>query len=219
MKPASDWPSKYVLHNIGWKLLSLVIAVALWAFVASEPELATIATAPVQYKNLPDELEISSEPPDAVSLELQGPSGQLQSGVHPAVVLDMSGVQPGERTYSIGDGNVKLARGVHLIRSVPSELRYRFERRSTRIVTVVPHFTNEGQDGYEVTNAHTEPAQLTIVGPASHISRIHSVSTDAADVAGVVGSKEFRVNAYTGDPFVRFAGPSQVTLTVVMKKK
>jgi YbbR domain-containing protein len=219
MRRRFEWLFRFVLSNLGWKLLSLAIAVGLWAFVASEPELATITTVPVQYKNLPDELEISSEPPDAVSLELRGPSGQLQSGVHPAVVLDMSGVQPGERTYSVGNGNVKLARGVHLVRAIPSELRYRFERRATRLVTVVPHFANEGQNGYEVARAKVDPEELSIVGPASHVNRMHSVATDAADVSGVVGSSEFRVNAYTGDPFVRFAGSPQVNVTVVMKKK
>jgi hypothetical protein len=219
MKKRLLWLWYLISYNPGWKLLSIAVAVALWVFVASEPELATIATVPVQYKNLPDELEISSDPPDAVSLELRGPSGQLQGGLHPAVVLDMSGVQPGERTYAVGDGTVKLARGVHLVRATPSELRFRFERRASRQVAVVPRFANEGQNGYEVANWKVVPQELTVIGPASHVSRMHSVSTDAADVSGVVGSSEFRVNAYTGDPFVRFTRSPQVSVTVLMKKK
>jgi hypothetical protein len=219
MKKRLLWIWELVSYNPGWKLLSIAVAVALWVSVASEPQLATIVTVPVQYKNLPDELEISSEPPGAVALELIGPSGQLQGAVHPAVVLDMSGVQPGERTYAVGNGNVKLARSVHLVRAIPSELRFRFERRASRLVTVAPHFANEGQNGYDVANWKVEPRQLTVVGPVSHVTRMRSVSTDAADVSAVYGSSEFRVNAYTGDPYVRFAGSPQVSVTVVMKKK
>ncbi len=51
---------------------------AIWAMVASEPELSTFVSTQVEYKNLPDDLEISSNPVTTVLLELRGPSGELQ---------------------------------------------------------------------------------------------------------------------------------------------
>src|SRR5215211_6604131 len=93
-----------LFDNIGWKLLSLGIAVLIWALVASEPELSTFTTVRVEYKNLTDELEISSEPVSTVVLELRGPSGDLHAtDVRPSVVLDMANARPGERTYTIGE--------------------------------------------------------------------------------------------------------------------
>ena len=50
----------------------------LWVLVASEPEFSTFVTVRLEYKNLPDDLEISSEPVDTISLELRGPSGELR---------------------------------------------------------------------------------------------------------------------------------------------
>ena len=120
MTAGLKWLRGLLFENFGWKLLALAVAVVLWAFVSSEPDLTTFATVRLEYKNLPDELEISSEPVSGISLELRGPSGELRGvgdGIRPAVVLDMSDVQPGERTFSIGEGNVKLARGVRLVRS------------------------------------------------------------------------------------------------------
>jgi hypothetical protein len=116
-------------ENLWWKLFSLVIAVVIWALVASEPELSTFATVPVEYKNLPEGLEVSSQPVSAVVLELRGPSGELRGvgeSVRPGVVLDMSHATPGERTYMIGNGSVKLARGVRLVRAIPAEVRFHF---------------------------------------------------------------------------------------------
>src|SRR5262245_32399121 len=137
-----------LLHNFWWKMLSLVIAGAIWAVVSNEPELGTVATVRVEYKNLPDDLEISSEPISTVALELRGPSGQLRdpsgAGIRPEVVLDMTSVQPGERTFSIGDENVKLGNGVRLVRAIPSQARFRFERRRTMEVPVEPRFSGEG---------------------------------------------------------------------------
>jgi YbbR domain-containing protein len=218
---------KWITDHFGWKVLALFIAVVLWALVASEPELSTFATVRVEYKNLPDDLEIASEPISSVSLELRGPSGELRNmgepsepgGVGPAVILDMAGVQPGERTFAIGSGNVRLARGVHMVRAIPSEVRFDFERRRTRMVNVVPRFRGEHTNGYVVAHWEVEPKQLEIVGPASHVARIGTVVTDPVDVSSVVGSSEFRVNAFVSDPFVRFQGSPQVTVSVVMKKE
>ncbi|HEX4593282.1 MAG TPA: hypothetical protein VH157_03355, partial [Bryobacteraceae bacterium] len=68
---------QFFTHNIGWKLLSLAIAVALWIAVAREPELATSLSVPVELKNIPDDLDIGSSVPDRVHLEVRGPSGRL----------------------------------------------------------------------------------------------------------------------------------------------
>jgi YbbR domain-containing protein len=215
---------KWITENFGWKVLALLIAVLLWILVASEPELSTFVTVPLAYKNLPEDLEITADPVNSISLELRGPSGELRGlgeagGIRPAVVLDMSGVQPGERTFPIGDGNIKLARGVRLIRAIPSEARFEFERRRVREVPVLPRFTGEGANGYEVARFTVDPEMLQVAGPASRVARIVSVVTDRVDVSSVVGTSEFRVNAFVEDPYVRFVGSPQVTVVVTMKKK
>ena len=215
---------RWVTENIGWKLLALAIAVLLWILVASEPELSTFVTVPLAYKNLPRDLEISGDPVNSISLELRGPAGELRSlgevgGLRPAVVVDMTGVQQGERTYPIGDSNVKLARGVRLVRAIPSEARFEFERRRVRMVDVQPRFEGEGNNGYRVAEFTVEPKQLQVEGPASRVARISSVVTDRVDVSSVVGASEFRVNAFVDDPYVRFTGSPQVTVAVAMKKK
>jgi hypothetical protein len=215
--------SKLLFENFGWKLLSLSIAVVLWALVASEPELGTLATVPLEYRNLPDDLEISSEPVSQIVLELRGPSGELRGfgeGVtHPAVILDMSGMQPGLHTFPIIDRNVKLPRGVRLVRANPSEARFEFDRRLVRSVPVRVHLIGQGQDGYEVTNQWVEPPTLQIEGPAKRVSRVAEVVTDPVDVSSVVGSSEFRVNAFVDDAYVRFRSTPQVVVTVSMRKK
>src|SRR5690242_3570199 len=91
-----------VCQNFWWKMLSLAIAVGIWWVVAIEPELSTFETVRLEYKNLPDDLEISSDPVESVVLELRGPSGELRGvgeGIRPAVILDMSTVLPGQRTF------------------------------------------------------------------------------------------------------------------------
>src|SRR5580700_7436065 len=91
---AGKWVTGLIFEQIGWKLLSLAAATAIWALVATEPELSTFASTQVEYKNLPDDIEIDSNPLATVMLELRGPSGALRNigepSLRPQVILDMS---------------------------------------------------------------------------------------------------------------------------------
>lgn len=223
MRRAFKWLGSLVSKNFGWKLLSLALAALLWALVASEPELSTFTTVQLEYKNLPEDLEIASEPVPSIALELRGSSGVLRGlgdgMVRPAVILEMSNVLPGERTFTIGDGSVKLSRGVRLVRAIPSQVRFTYERRLIRQIPVAVRFTGVGAHGYSIASQQVDPPRITVVGPASHVAHLTSASTDQVDVSGVVGSSEFRTNAYVNDQYVRFQSSAQVTVTVTMRKQ
>ena len=216
------WLLGLVFHNFWWKLLSLASALLIWALVASEPELSTFTTVPVEYRNLPAELEISSTPMESVSLELRGPAGELPgvgSNRRPAVVIDMSNVSPGRTTFTIGDGNVITPRGVRLVRAIPSEVQFDFEHRLTRTVPVQAQLTGQAAQGYRVLLASVSPSAVTITGPASHVAQVRAATTDPINLSTVAGNTQFHVNAFVDDPYVRMRTAPRVTVAVTMKKK
>ena len=216
------WTLGLLTHNFWWKLLALAIAFTIWVLVANEPELSTFTTVRVAYRNMPDNLEISSAPTETVTLELRGPAGELRGAGEtrtPAVVLDMSNVEPGQRTFEIGDGNVSLARGVRLVRSIPAAIRFEFDRRMQRTIPVRARFTGDGADGYVVGRYTISPDRMPITGPAGRVMRIDAAVTDPVDVSSAVGTFQIRVNAFVPDSYVRFQSSPQVVVAVVMKKK
>ncbi len=210
----------YLTRNIGWKLLSLAVAVLVWLSVANEPELATFASVPVQYKDLPSDLEIASDVVEHVTLELRGPSGELRDFADnnkTAVVLDMSGVHAGEQTFTITNGNIDLPRAIRLVRTMPAQVRFDFERRRSRTVPVRVRF-KETPPGYRILNVVVLPEQVTVVGPQTRVDRVQDVVTDPIDLSTVVGTAEFHVNAFASGS-VRISSSPQVTVRVTMKKK
>ena len=216
------WIRDLLFQNVVWKLLSLAIAVVIWALVATEPELATFASVRLEYKNLPEGLEISSDPVSSVTLELRGPSGALRGvgdGAHPAVVIDMSDVTSGERTFSIGERNVKVARGVRLVRAIPSAVRFQFEPRRMNTAPVHVRFLNAGKNGYVVGEYHVDPPEMEFTGPQSRVAHIAELVADPIDLANTTDTAEFHVNVFAGDPFVRFLNTPEVVVSVTMKKK
>lgn len=212
---------RLLLNNLGWKLLSLAIAVVLWYAVVGEPLYEASVSAPLLLTGAPADLEISSERPERVSLELQGPSSLLDqehlSSV--AVVLDLSSVsQPGERTFTLSRENVRLPRGLTLRRAVPSQIRLYFERRITATIPVRARFANDGFGGYFLRRQEISPGKLRVVGPESHVRRAAWAETDLIDLAGVTGERVFRVNVFLDDPQVRFEDAPQVDVLVETAK-
>jgi YbbR domain-containing protein len=190
--------------------------------VIGDPELATSITVPIEFKNTPQDLELSSELPERLRLELRGPSGRLTPEylADTVAVVDLGSVQkPGERTFSIMPANLNLPNGVHLIRPVPSQLRLKLERRASRDVRIVPRYATPPPDGYRIVRTVFEPETLAVVGPESRVKLVDSVETDPIDLTGAVGESTFRVNTYLPDAQVRFVSSAQVTVKVFLEKR
>ena len=206
-------------RNLGWKLASLLIALALWIAIAREPELATSLSIPIEFKNIPDDLDIGSNVPDRIHIEVRGPSGRLSrdSLSDLAVVLDLSGAHVGERTYTVHPSNTNLPAGVEFYRAVPSQVTLRFDRVMTQEVPVVPVYSKT-PEGYRVQAYQLEPARVRIRGPEERVKAIARVDTDPVDLSGVVGQKEFRTAVNLRDAQVRLEVPTAITLKVTLEK-
>jgi YbbR domain-containing protein len=207
-------------QNLGWKLLSVLLAVGLWLAIAREPEVATSLSAPVEFKNMRDDLDISGSLPDRVRLEVRGPSGRLSrdnlSSV--AVVLDLSDAQAGERTYNIRGRNLNLPSGVVFYRAVPSQLTLSFDLLAVREEPVQPVFLNKPAT-YRIASQQFTPAKVRIRGSADRVRAINQVKTDPMDLSGVAGDKVFHTHLNVGDAQVRLVDtPSDVTVRVKLEK-
>jgi YbbR domain-containing protein len=207
-------------RNLGWKFLSLLIAIVLWVAVAREPEVATSLSAPVDFKNMRDDLDIDGNLPDRVRLELRGPSGSLTrdnlSAV--AVVLDLSDAYAGERTYSIRGRNLNLPAGVVFYRAVPSQLTLHFNQLILKEEPVQPLYRNMPA-GYRIASQQFNPAKVQIRGSRERVSAISQVRTDPMDLTGVSGEKIFHTHLNIGDVQVRLVDvPSDITVQVKLEK-
>jgi YbbR domain-containing protein len=204
-----------LLHNLGWKALSLVIAMALWVVVAREPQLATSLSVPVEFKNMPNDLDFSTAVPDRVRLEVRGQSGRLsrENLSDIAVVLDLSDAHVGDRTYTIRDRNLNLPAGVFFDRTVPSQLTLHFEHLISRDIPIRPLY-QKIQQGYHLTKVALDPSRVRVRGPEERLATMDFVPTDPIDLTGVVGAKTFRTHVNLGDPQVRTEAPITVAITV-----
>lgn len=199
-------------RNWVWKLASLGIAVLSWIMVSGSSEHSTSISVPIQYRNLPRNLDISSEMVEQVHLSLRGTASRL-ARLSPAsmpIVIDLRGVtSAGERTFTLNDDSLKLPAGVNVERVIPSQIRLRFELRKRALVPVLVRFTAPRTDPVEVS-----PTTLEIVGPESRVNRIRQVDTDPVDVMTLARQGQVKTEAFSGDPQVRFSGSAIILVRV-----
>lgn len=210
-----------VTRNFWWKAASLAASFTLWMIFSGARELTTSITVPVQYRNIPQNLEISSDIVEQVHLVLRGPSPLLSrlTGSQMPVILDLSSIRaPGQSTFTLDRRNVGLAAGVTLERAVPSQIRLRMDERLSKQVPVFVHFENV-PDGLQVASVVVTPKRLTIVGPKSKVSEIGHLEADPVNLAGTKDRAELRTTAFSGSPQVTFMSSPRVTVRVTFKPK
>ena len=211
---------RFLTENLLWKVLSVFLAFLIWVAIAREPELATSVSVPIFFRNLPNQLDLASDVPERVHLELRGPAPRLTpaSLAQTAVVLDMSLLQAGERTFNIQDRDIRqLPAGVVFYRAVPSQVTLRFEHLISKSVPIEPTYLKPPAEGYYVLNYSFDPPKIQIQGPSNRMANIDHVVTDPVDLSAAGSEASFKVHVRLGDPQVRMVSPSEVRLQVTLK--
>src|SRR6187549_4116585 len=101
------------------KILALLLASVLWFTVAGEHVVERSLRVPLEFRNIPQALEIVGNAPDSVDVRLRGSSAvlsRLQSGEIVAV-LDLSSARAGSRLFPLRSDEVRAPFGVEVART------------------------------------------------------------------------------------------------------
>jgi diadenylate cyclase len=212
---------RYVLHNFGLKVLSLLLATGLWMAISPENQPAEMALrVPIEFHQVPDNIEISSANIPEAQVRVRGPERlirQLRStDVHAEIGL--ADVKPGERTFDLTSGQIHPPRDVSVVQVLPGQLHLDFDTRLSREVEVHARVTGNFVAGEQIAQVLVDPAKITITGPRRHVERVDSATTDPVDASGTMTRAVFVTNVYVSDPLVQVVQPSPIHVTVIMGK-
>jgi len=211
---------RYVLPNLGLKLISLALAVGLWLAVAREPIAEVAVDVPIEFRDLPQNLEISSESIPKAQIRLRGPEREVHR-LEPADVyaeIELEGLKPGERSFDLTSRQIHKPTGLQVVQVVPSEIHLSFDVRLTRDVPVQPRVVGTFAEGYQISKVWTDPASVTITGPKKRVEAVESATVDPVDVSGAMGRATWVRHAYVSDPLVQVSSSDPVRVTVLMEK-
>ena len=209
----------YVLHNFGLKLISLALAVALWLAVSGQAPTEVAVDVPIEFQNIPANLEIGSENIPRAQVRLRGPeraiNGLRASDVRAAI--DLTGAVPGQRTFTLTQ-NVSYPHELDVTQVTPTHLQLTFDTRLTRQVAVHPRVVGTFADEYTIGNVQANPSVVTINGPRKRVEAVDAAITDPVDASGTVDQTTFVTHAYVSDPMVQVVNAGPIRVTINMQK-
>jgi len=179
-------------HNIGAKVLALVVALLVWFNASGQEQVVRTRTAPLVFEGLPDSLAIANTTPQTADVRVTASRRQLVTAGFRrlSVVADVGGFGPGRHRVPLSASNVRglggLGPGSVQVVS-PDLLEVQIEPVTTRRVQVSLATTGSLppnlillEDGVVI-----DPAWVTVRGPATALEHVQHVSTRAIDLSRI----------------------------------
>lgn len=208
------------VHNSGLKLISLLLAIGLWLVVARDPIAEVEIKVPIEFHNLPENLEIDSASFTEAQVRVRG-SQRVIHRLRPAdvrVEIELAGVHPGSRTFDLTSRHVHLPQDLEVVQIVPGQFQLSFDNRLTRTVEIRPRVTGTFAGGMRVAQVIADPPNVMITGPRRRVEAVESATTDAVDASGAMDRASFVTQTYVPDPLIQVVHPTPIRVTVIMER-
>ena len=171
-------------RNPGLKIVAIALAAVLWLTLAGEHVVERSLRVPLEFRNIPDALEIVGNAPDSVDVRLRGSSAVL-SRVQPGEIfaaIDLATARAGSRLFHIRADEVRAPYGVDVAQVMPATLALELEKSARRKVPVVPAVEGDPEPGFVVGRVLADPPAVEIVGPESRVRQVSEATTEPVSV-------------------------------------
>ena len=206
------------LRHIGLKAVSIALAALIWLIVSGEQIVERALRVPLEFTNVPSQLEIVGEPPNVVDVRVRGSSGALSriAAGELVAVLDLATARAGQRLFHLSGVDVRSPFGVEVVQVAPSNFYMTFEPSAAKRVPVIPEVEGEPAAGYEIGTVSADPSTVEVEGPASAVKALTAAVTEPLSAAGASSPVSEMVTVGVSDPSVRLKskGPVRVTVEV-----
>jgi YbbR domain-containing protein len=203
-------------RHLGLKVLSLVLAALIWLLVSGEQIVERALRIPLEFTNLPAQLELVGEPPTVVDVRVRGSSGALSRVAtgELVAVLDLRTARSGQRLFHLTGADVRAPFGIDVVQISPSNVSIAFEPSATKVIPVVPSVEGDPADGFIAGTVKADPATVEVIGPTSVVASLTAAITEPVSIAGATKPVTDTVNIGIADPSVRLVEPGSAEVTV-----
>jgi YbbR domain-containing protein len=189
---------KLFTANIGLKIAAILLSVILWFYVTTSGQSEISLDVPLEFKNIPQGLEIVQSSAKVVSLNLQGQERLIKniklSEVR--VSVDLSKAKKGEGTYPINRETIKLPQAASVKNVTPSSIKVITDATVTKTVKVMPVIVGTPRKGFSIKSLEIEPEIVVIEGIMTEVRKVNILTTEPIDVTDIqeTFTQDFRLD-------------------------
>ncbi len=178
------------LDNLGLKLVSLGLAVFLWAVVLGEQKVEVTLSIPLEIKDLPRDVVLVNEPPDSLEVRLRGPKTQVTAMAPREVTFEglPKDFVEGENLITIRPEAVRVPRGIEVVGVTPRRIRVVLDGMAVREVEVSPRIEGSPAKGFVLKRVTSSPPRVRIAGPKHELGRLTRIYTLPINLEGQTAS-------------------------------
>ncbi|OGW24078.1 MAG: hypothetical protein A2X59_06385 [Nitrospirae bacterium GWC2_42_7] len=173
-----------IMSNLGLKISAVLISVFLWFVVTSRGQTEFSLDVPIEFKNIPAELEVVNYKTKTVNVTVKGQEIAVRNikALDIRVFIDMSNAKKGVGSFYINKGDVKLPYAITVVDIAPSMLKIRLDETFEKTVNIKPVLTGQPATDYRVKAITAEPDKIKIHGIKSEILKINELRTETYDI-------------------------------------
>jgi len=204
------------IENKGLKLLSLLLAVLLFAVSRQPITDLRMVGVPIEYRDLSPGIEISGDVEHSASVRLRGPRDIVRSLVpnQLLVVADLSNKESGERIIQLEVDESSLPNNVRALQIEPASIKIKLEPTVKKRVKVEARFSGHVEENREIYKIRLTPGEVEIEGPQSVINKVDRVVTETVNLHGRKADFQTPVEVEVPQDSLRVSSPSQVNLSL-----
>jgi len=178
-----------IFNNLGLKVSAVLLSVLLWFFVASRGQSEISLEAPLEFRDIPVELGITSSSTKTVMLTIRGQERFMKSlnASNIRIFIDMSKAREGEGIYHVNKEDVKLPFAISVTNVEPASIKVKLEERVSKSVPVRVSIIGTPEKVASVS-ASVEPKNVVIRGLKSEIKQTRYLITEDFDVSDMKGT-------------------------------
>lgn len=202
--------------NLVPKLLSIILAVILWAYITNTRSGDLRFNIPIDFRNIDDALVVSKVSQKTATVKVSGPKDDLKNvnARDIIVYVDLNRVNAGEYAdYKVDFIRNEVPEGID-ITIIPDEIKILAEKKVTREVKVLPKFSGNADNGFYAGKAEIIPETVSLKGPASIIDGIETLYTEDISLEGVRETIRKKVNIQKSETDNVEYSPESVTVTL-----
>jgi YbbR domain-containing protein len=208
---------RFFVRNKREKLISIVLALALWLVLVPQDKIVSekTLTVPLEVRNIPDNLEIVDRPLATVDVTVRAPN-RLLNQITPSTLsarLDLEKATLYQQEYPLNKTMISLPPGAEVIDVRPNKVILKLEETKEASLNVHPSIRGRVAPGYRIAKIEFEPRQVVVCGPESKVRARDSVSTAPVDITGLDRSAVFDVDLILPRPELRLVS-AQTTVRV-----
>ncbi len=207
----------FQIENLWLKVVSLVLALLLFAVSRQPTSEVSFHGIPVEYRGLSQGIDIVTEPQSlSANIRLRGPRDMLRNleSSQLVVVADLANKELGERLIYLTADKSSLPDNTEVVGIEPPSIKLKLERTVRKTVSIEPQYVGELSEGSELYGFRLAPSTVEIEGPQSLVDKTNMLYTESITLSGRQQNFTTSVAVEPPNSFIRVKSNASVSISL-----